>query len=107
MVDATCELIWLHSLLSDLRITLTDGIVLYYDNEAALHISKNSVYHERRKQIERDCHVVRERLASGFLKTLHVTYQHQLADLMTKPITALQFTYLLSKMGIHHLFAPS
>ncbi|CAA7030657.1 unnamed protein product [Microthlaspi erraticum] len=107
MANATCELLWLNSLLEDLKIKLDDTIVLYYDNEAALHIAKNSVYHERTKHIERDCHVVRERVASGFMKTLHVSSQHQLADLLTKPLTALQFNHLLSKMGIHHLYSPS
>lgn len=61
----------------------------------------------RTKHIECDYHVVRERLASGFLKTLHVDTQHQLAHLLTKPLTALQFNYLLSKMGIHHMNSPS
>lgn len=107
MANTTSELLWISYLLCDLKVSLEDTIVLYCDNEAALHIAKNSVYHERTKHIERDCHVVRERVASGFLKTLHVTTQHQLADMLTKPLTALQFHHLMSKMGIHHLYSPS
>ncbi|KAG7549162.1 Retrotransposon Copia-like N-terminal [Arabidopsis thaliana x Arabidopsis arenosa] len=107
MANATCELIWLNSMLEDLHVPLADTIVLYCDNEAALHIAKNSVYHERTKHFERDIHVVRERVAMGFLKTLHINTEHQLADILTKPLTALQFNYLLSKMGLHHLYSPS
>lgn len=94
-------------MLEDLKIQLDDSIVLYYDNEAALHIAKIFVYHLRKNHIERDCHVVQKRLAADFLKTLHVGTQHQLADLLTKPFTALQLYHLLSKMGLHHLFSPS
>lgn len=107
MGNTTSELVWLSSLLQDLNITLDDTIVLYCDNEVDLHIDKNSIYHERTKHIERDCHVVRERLSSSFLKTLHVNIQHQLAYLLTNPLTALQFNHLLSKMGIHHIYSPS
>lgn len=107
MANATCELIWLNSMLEDLHVPLADTIVLYCDNEAALHIAKNSVYHERTKHFERDIHVVRERVAMGFLKTLHINTEHQLADVLTKPLTALQFNYLLSKIGLHHLYSPS
>lgn len=96
MANSTCELLWINSLLQDLHITLHVTIVLYCDNEAALHIAKNSVYHEMTKHIERDCHVVRERIASNFMKTLHVSTQHQLADLLTKPLTALQFQIIYS-----------
>ncbi|KAG7578260.1 Retrotransposon Copia-like N-terminal [Arabidopsis thaliana x Arabidopsis arenosa] len=107
MANATCELIWINSLLEDLHVPLVDTIVLYCDNEAAIQIAKNSVYHERTKHVQRDMHVVRERVASGFLKTLHVNSEHQLADLLTKPLTAIQFKYLLSKMGLHHLYSSS
>ncbi|KAG7594381.1 Retrotransposon Copia-like N-terminal [Arabidopsis thaliana x Arabidopsis arenosa] len=107
MANATCELIWINSLLEDLQVPLNDTIVFYCDNEAALHIAKNSVYHEMTKHITRDVHVVRERVASGFLKTLHIGSEYQIADLLTKPLTALQFNHLLSKMGLHHLYSPS
>ncbi|XP_019086837.1 PREDICTED: uncharacterized protein LOC109127060 [Camelina sativa] len=107
MAKATCELLWINSLLEDLQVRLIDPIVMYCDNEAALHIAKNSVFHERTKHIERDCHVVRERVASGFMKVLHIGTEHQLADMLTKALTEKQFLYLLSKMGLHHLYLPS
>ena len=107
MADTTCELIWLDYLLRDLHCSLTGPAKLFCDNQSALHIASNPVYHERTKHIELDCHVVREKLKSGFLKTMHVKSEHQLADVLTKAVQPAIFQRLILKMGLHHLFVPS
>ncbi|XP_019098368.1 PREDICTED: uncharacterized protein LOC109131657, partial [Camelina sativa] len=50
------ELMWLKGLLKDLGIESTKPITMHCDNEAAIHIATNSVFHERTKHIEVDCH---------------------------------------------------
>ncbi|BBH08397.1 wall-associated kinase 2, partial [Prunus dulcis] len=62
MAMATCELQWLRYLLYDLGLSHTTPSLLYCDNQAALYIAANPVYHERTKHIEIDCHVVREKI---------------------------------------------
>ena len=56
MALATCELIWLKHLLQELRFGKDEQMKLIFDNQAALHISSNLVFHERTKHIEVDCH---------------------------------------------------
>lgn len=46
----------------DFEIKHQGAVLLYCDNQAALHIAANSLYHERTKHIELDCHFVREKL---------------------------------------------
>jgi len=47
MASAVCELFWLKQLLRELKFGDVTQIKLVYDNQAALHISSNLVFHER------------------------------------------------------------
>ena len=59
MAMATCELIWLKQLLKELQIEEARPMTLICDNQVALHIASNPVFHERTKYIEIDCHFFR------------------------------------------------
>ena len=80
LASATCELQWLLYLLKDLHITCSKLPVLYCDNQSAIHIAANPVFHERTKHLEIDCHLISEKLQSGILKLLPVSSQDQVAD---------------------------
>lgn len=106
MATTTCELTWLSFLLRDIGTPSIKPIPLYCDNQAALHIAANPVFHERTKHIEIDCHVVREKLQKGFIRTLKISTAQQTADIFTKSLGRDQFLFLKSKMGVRNLHAP-
>ncbi|RDX96987.1 putative ribonuclease H protein, partial [Mucuna pruriens] len=56
MASATCKLIWVKQLIQELKFTDVQPMKLYCDNQVALHIVSNLVFHERTKHIEIDCH---------------------------------------------------
>ena len=49
-------------------------------------MSENPVHHQRTKHIGIRYHFVRERVESGEIKLTYIGTEHQLADLLTKPL---------------------
>ncbi|KAL5579567.1 hypothetical protein UlMin_012009 [Ulmus minor] len=107
MANVTCEVTWLLSLLKEFGVNHTKPALLYRDNQAVLHIAANPVFHERTKHIEIDCHLVREKIQAGILKTLHVSSSNQLADVFTKALHPSQFRELIGKMRLVNIYSPS
>lgn len=83
MALVTCELIWLKHILTELGERVLVPVKLFCDNQAALYIAANPVFHERTKHIEIDCHFVREKLFNKELVTAFVGSNEQLADIFT------------------------
>ncbi|XP_010430794.1 PREDICTED: uncharacterized protein LOC104715037 [Camelina sativa] len=101
----TKELLWFTYILKALRVPFTLPAYLYCDNTAALYIASNSVYHERTKHIEFDCHKVREAIEDGILKTMFVRTNHQLADVLTKALHPIPFQEIMRKMGVINIYS--
>jgi len=106
MATVISELVWIKSFLAAMGIFHTSPMKLLCDNQAALHIAKNPVFHERTKHIEIDCHFVRERLLSGELTTGYISSKNQVADIFTKAVGRHHFQFLQGKMGIVNPYAP-
>ncbi|XXG46179.1 hypothetical protein AAC387_Pa02g1092 [Persea americana] len=106
MATLTSELQWLQYLLQDLRVPPTSPIPLFCDNQAALHIAANPVFHERTKHIEIDCHFVREKIQSKLISPRYLRSSEQIADIFTKPLGKDLFHRLINKLGVTHVHAP-
>ncbi|KAL0409668.1 UNVERIFIED_CONTAM: Retrovirus-related Pol polyprotein from transposon RE2 [Sesamum radiatum] len=100
MAATVCELKWVSYILSDLGVSVQLPIRLFCDNQAALHIMANPVFHERTKHIELDCHVVRDAYKDGFISPSFVRSSLQLADLFTKALGFKVFAALLDNLGL-------
>jgi hypothetical protein len=84
VANAVAECIWLRQLLGELHCAATSATLVYCDNISAVYLSANPVHHRRTKHVELDIHFVRERVALGDIRVLHVPTRQQLADFMTK-----------------------
>ncbi|GJZ57138.1 ribonuclease H-like domain-containing protein [Tanacetum coccineum] len=84
MASATCEIIWLSNLLGDMGVKDLLLVVLYCDNSSALQIAANHVFHEKSKHSKINVHLVREKVASGVIKTEKIYTTQQIVDVRTK-----------------------
>ena len=62
------EVAWTVRLLEELDITHLQPITLICDNQNALQIARNLVFHERTTHIEIDCHFTTEKVLEGLLQ---------------------------------------
>jgi hypothetical protein len=68
LANATAELMWVESLLKELRIHSPPTARIWYDNIGATYLTVSLVFHGRTKYVEVDFHFVRERVADKLLE---------------------------------------
>ena len=106
LASVTSEVLWVKALLKDFGVHIGSTLV-FCDNNAAIHLASNPSFHERSKHIEIDCHFTRDRVQDGTLRLVHVRSEHQLADLLTKPVAAPLFKNLMCKLGVINIYLPT
>ena len=75
-------------------------MLVYCDNISAVYLSTNPVQHQRTKYVEIDLHFVRDRVAIGDVRVLHVPTTSQFADIFTKGLPSSTFTEFRSSLNV-------
>ncbi|GJW97226.1 ribonuclease H-like domain-containing protein [Tanacetum coccineum] len=100
VVNVVAETAWIQNLLLELHTPLSTATLVFCDNVSAVYLSTNPVQHQRTKHIEIDIHFVREYVASGQVRVLHVPSRFQYADIFTKGLPTALFLEFRSSLKI-------
>lgn len=86
MAVTLCDLKWLWRLLHGLRAPVTRPILLHCDNQVAIYITANPIFHERTKHIEIDCHFVQNGVQAGIITPSYIRSDLQPAYIFNKAL---------------------
>jgi hypothetical protein len=100
VANCVAESVWLRQLLTELHQPASKATVVYCDNISATYLSTNPVQHQHTKHIEIDLHFVRDHVALGEARVLHVPTSSQYADIFTKELPTTVFQEFRTSLNV-------
>ncbi|XP_023751748.1 uncharacterized mitochondrial protein AtMg00810-like [Lactuca sativa] len=107
VANVVAEAAWLRNLLLELSCPLSKATVMFCDNVSAMYLASNPIQHQRTKHVEIDIYFVRERVAIGHVRVLHIPSAHQFAYIFTKGIPTQLFLDFRHNLNICKLHAQT
>ena len=98
--SASCEVVWMRKLLSDLFDLELYSTCIYCDNQSCVKLSENLVFHDKLKHIEIKYHYIKYMVQRGAMNLQHVTMEEQIVDVLINPLARVKFTYFKEKLGV-------
>ncbi|GKE62846.1 hypothetical protein Tco_1513213 [Tanacetum coccineum] len=86
ITEAGKESVWLKNFLEELYRAQTE-YVMFCDNQIAIHLEKNLVFHGRTKHIKIRYHYIRELVSEGTLSLKKILIAKNPTDMLTKVVT--------------------
>ena len=100
-------MLWLKSIIEELKKPSTHPMKLYCDNKAAISIAHNPVQYDRTKHVEIDRHFIKQKLEAGAIYLPFVPTMQQIVDILAKGLQRPKFEILVSKLRMIDIYAPT
>lgn len=88
--DAAKEILWIKQFLLDIGES-QNSVILNIDNQSAIKLIKNPVFHKRSKHIDVRYNFIREKVEQNIIEIKYVESSCQLADFLTKALPFQKF----------------
>ena len=97
---AAQESTWLIRLMNDLHQLVDYAVPLYCDNQSAVRLAENPVFHARTKHVEVHYHFIREKVLEEEVELKQIKSGDQVADLFTKGLSGSKFESFCHQLGM-------
>ena len=86
--------------MSDLHLEQKEDTKIFVDNQAAIAISYNPVFHGKNKHFNIKLFFLREVQKDGAVTLAYCKTEEQIADVFTKALPTSKFEFLRMKLGV-------
>ena len=100
LCQAVKESVWMVDFLRDLGILIHDIMVVNSDNQGAIALAKNPVFHDHLKHIDIQFHFTCKLVKNRRIGLNYVPMQEMVADILTKALPHAQHKYLAREVGL-------
>ncbi|CAJ2627755.1 unnamed protein product [Trifolium pratense] len=96
-VAAVNQTLWIRKLMIDLYMEQIESTQIFVDNQAAISIANDPVFHGRTKHFKIKFFLVQK---DGDVQLVYCRTEHQNADILTKALPTGRFEFLRKRLGI-------
>ncbi|GJR78191.1 ribonuclease H-like domain-containing protein [Tanacetum coccineum] len=100
LASVTSKVVWVLKILEDLNCKYLLHVKVFCDNNSAVKIAANPIFHERTKHLEIDLDFVGDKVIDGVIKNEKIDTANQIVDILTKGLDIKQHTPLCSKLNL-------
>jgi hypothetical protein len=97
---ATCQAVWMRRMLKYLLHEQHEPTIVFCDNNYAIMLSKNHVFHKKTKHIDTRYHFIRELVNNKEMCLEFCRSKEQVANIFTKSLARDVFQHLHSYLGV-------
>jgi len=84
----------------ELKIYADDAVLIHQDNQGAIALAKNPVFHQRTKHIDLRYHFIREKVEDKDINICYTPTSEMQADFLTKNLTRPLFEKHVKSIGL-------
>lgn len=97
---AVNQTLWIRKIMADLHMEQHGSTQILVDNQAAIAISNDPVFHGKTKHFKIKLYFLREVQREGEVKLIYCKTENQVADILTKALPKSRFEFLRQKLGV-------
>ena len=100
VATAMNQALWIRKLMADLFMEQKESTQILIDNQAAISIANNPVFHGKTKHFKLKLYFLREVQNEGEIQLVYCKTESQNVDILTKSLPKARYEFLRQRLGV-------